>query len=63
MLYVYFSVEIDCRSIFQPGQLGVAISKVRSVEGLRVVNFHPRYLHKPTKEVTYIMNGAGCEPQ
>ncbi|XP_052266085.1 uncharacterized protein LOC127868386 [Dreissena polymorpha] len=57
------NVEIDCRSIFQPGQLGVAISRVRSVEGLRVVNFHPRYLLKPTKEVTDIMNGAGFEPQ
>ncbi|XP_052237195.1 uncharacterized protein LOC127848655 [Dreissena polymorpha] len=57
------NVEIDCCSIFQPGQLGVAISRVRSVEGLRVVNFHPRYLLKPTKEVTDIMNGAGFEPQ
>ncbi|KAH3875686.1 hypothetical protein DPMN_038960 [Dreissena polymorpha] len=38
------NVEIDCRSIFQPGQLGVAISR-------------------PSKEVSDIMNGAGCEPQ
>ncbi|XP_052270645.1 uncharacterized protein LOC127871597 [Dreissena polymorpha] len=50
------NVKIDCRSIFQPGQLCVAISRVRSVEGLL-------YLLKPTKEVTDIRNGAGCEPQ
>ena len=38
----YFRVEIDCRDIFRPGQLGVAMSRVRSVEGLRVINFHPK---------------------
>ena len=30
---------MDCRGIFQPGQLAVAIGRVRNENGLRVVNF------------------------
>ncbi|XP_060597768.1 uncharacterized protein LOC132751598 [Ruditapes philippinarum] len=32
-------VEVDCRQIFQPGQLAVAMSRVKSPDHLRVVNF------------------------
>ncbi|KAK3085746.1 hypothetical protein FSP39_008107 [Pinctada imbricata] len=31
--------EIDCHSMFAPGQLGVAIGRVKSPAGLRVINF------------------------
>ena len=34
-----YRVEVDCRHIFQPGQLGVAIGRARCVEGLRIVIF------------------------
>ena len=32
-------VEVDCSHITQPGQLGVAIGRVNSLSGLRVVNY------------------------
>jgi len=42
-------VEVDCRHIFQPGQLAVAMGRVKSEEGLRVVNFSPNaVLQQPT---------------
>ncbi|XP_014674176.1 PREDICTED: ATP-dependent DNA helicase PIF1-like [Priapulus caudatus] len=37
-------VEIDCRGIFKSGQLGVALGRVKSSEGLRVVNFARRHV-------------------
>ncbi|XP_052279109.1 ATP-dependent DNA helicase PIF1-like [Dreissena polymorpha] len=49
-------VEVDCRDIFRPGQLGVALSRTRRPEGLRVINFHPRYALKPAKKVTDFMD-------
>lgn len=33
---------MDCRGIFKPGQLGVAMSRARDSGGLRVTNFTPR---------------------
>ncbi|KAK3085252.1 hypothetical protein FSP39_000710 [Pinctada imbricata] len=33
------ALEIDCHSIFQPGQLGVAVGRVTSSENLKIVNF------------------------
>jgi hypothetical protein len=35
-------VEVDCAGLFAPGQLAVAISRVKSSSGLRVVNFNPQ---------------------
>lgn len=35
-------VEVDCTDIFQAGQLGVAMSRAKTVDGLRVINFHQR---------------------
>ncbi|XP_033725340.1 uncharacterized protein LOC117315301 [Pecten maximus] len=34
-------VEVDCRNIFKAGQLGVAMGRVRSAAGLRILNFNP----------------------
>ncbi|XP_069109558.1 uncharacterized protein [Argopecten irradians] len=56
-------VEVDCRQIFLPGQLGVAIGRATTKEGLRVINFSPdscptppacidRYMTSPSKEET-----------
>ena len=33
-------VDIDCQSFFAPGQLGVAVGRCKSKEGLRVQNFN-----------------------
>ncbi|XP_045173548.2 uncharacterized protein LOC123535080 [Mercenaria mercenaria] len=49
-------VEIDCRDIFRQGQLGVALSRASTSSGLRVINFHPRYIMKPAKTVTDFMS-------
>ena len=38
----HFSVEVDAQQIFKPGQLGVAMGRVRTSDCLRIVNFHPR---------------------
>ncbi|XP_053402931.1 ATP-dependent DNA helicase PIF1-like [Mercenaria mercenaria] len=35
-------LEVDCRNIFKPGQLGVALGRARSSKGLRVINFKPQ---------------------
>jgi hypothetical protein len=40
------SVEIDCRNMNFPGQLGVAIGRATTTEGLRVINFDKCYLKK-----------------
>jgi hypothetical protein len=34
------SVEVDCTSIFQPGQRAVAMGRVKEGHGLHVANFH-----------------------
>ncbi|XP_052271830.1 uncharacterized protein LOC127872545 [Dreissena polymorpha] len=34
-------LEVDCHQIFKPGQLGVALGRAKSSEGLRVINFDP----------------------
>jgi len=52
---MFFSVEIDCRDIFRPGQLSVALSRVTSSEGLRVINFHDRHVMTPPRTVTDFM--------
>ncbi|XP_056022043.1 ATP-dependent DNA helicase PIF1-like [Ostrea edulis] len=33
-----FTLEVDCRNMFAPGQLGVAIGRVKSPSGLRIIN-------------------------
>jgi ATP-dependent DNA helicase PIF1 len=35
---------IDCKNIFACGQLYVALSRVRSLENLKVINFHPKQI-------------------
>ena len=35
-------VEVDCRGIFKPGQLGVAMSRARDCAGLRITHFTTR---------------------
>ncbi|WAR28241.1 PIF1-like protein, partial [Mya arenaria] len=50
------SVEVDCRDIFKAGQLAVAISRATASSGLRVINFHPRYIIPPPQSVMEFMN-------
>lgn len=54
-LTLFCRVVIDCRDIFRPGQLGVALSRATSPNGLQVVNFHRRYVMKPPALVTEFM--------
>ena len=35
------SVKLDCSGCFAPGQIGVALSRVKSPKDITVVNFHP----------------------
>ncbi|XP_070548947.1 ATP-dependent DNA helicase PIF1-like [Ptychodera flava] len=37
------SVVVDCKCISNPGQLGVAVSRVRSLHNLRIINFKQRH--------------------
>ncbi|XP_053388812.1 uncharacterized protein LOC128551890 [Mercenaria mercenaria] len=44
-------VEVDCRDIFKPGQLGVAIGRARSLDGLRVINFNKNACIKQPEKI------------
>lgn len=35
-------VEVDCYSFFAPGQMGVAIGRVVTTSGLRILNFNQK---------------------
>ncbi|XP_060595521.1 uncharacterized protein LOC132749678 [Ruditapes philippinarum] len=50
--------EVDCRDIFRPGHLGVAMSRVTTSAGLRVINYHPRYIIPPPQTVKDFVNEA-----
>ncbi|WAQ99474.1 PIF1-like protein [Mya arenaria] len=45
-------VEIDCRGIFQPGQLGVAMSRVKDIERLRITQFSPNMCVPQPQKIT-----------
>lgn len=50
-----FSVEVDCRVIFAAGQLGVALNRARSADGVRVINFSERACIPQTEDIeTYL---------
>ncbi|KAJ8020345.1 ATP-dependent DNA helicase PIF1 [Holothuria leucospilota] len=44
-------LEVDCRHMFIPGQLGVAIGRARSKEGLRVIHFKPECIQPQSAEI------------
>ncbi|XP_053402851.1 uncharacterized protein LOC123530709 [Mercenaria mercenaria] len=44
-------VEVDCRDIFKQGQLGVAIGRARSLDGLRVINFNKNACIKQPEKI------------
>lgn len=45
-------VEIDCRYMTNPGQIGVAVGRCRSIKGLRILNYS-KHLVKQHKEDVY----------
>ena len=50
------SITVDCRKIFAPGQLSVAISRVRSLANLTLLNFHPTAMpNQPEKVKSFLM--------
>ncbi|WAR18194.1 LOW QUALITY PROTEIN: PIF1-like protein [Mya arenaria] len=50
------AVEVDCRDLFNAGQLAVAMSRATASSGLRVMNFQPRYIIPPPQSVMEFMN-------
>ena len=44
-------IEIDCRQMNNPGQIGVAIGRACEVKGLRVLNFSKHLVNKHNEEV------------
>ena len=44
-------VEVDCRHMSNPGQVGVAIGRVSVVKGIRVLNFKKSIVKKHSDEV------------
>lgn len=55
-----FRVEIDCRNIFQPGQLGVAMSRAKTSAGLRVKYFQQKFCISHSQKVNLFMQEK-CE--
>ena len=53
------SAAIDCHMINRPGQLGVAISRVKSKDGVFLQNFHPSNVVKQPDEVINFYNSIG----
>lgn len=50
-------VEINCKGIFKPGQLAVAMGRCRSSKGLKVVNFTPSVcLPQPFEVQNFLSN-------
>ncbi|XP_053372945.1 uncharacterized protein LOC123522808 [Mercenaria mercenaria] len=45
------TIQVDCRDIFKPGQLGVAIGRARSLDGLRVINFNKNACIKQPEKI------------
>lgn len=44
-------VEIDCRYMTNPGQIGVAVGRCRSIKGLRVLNYSKHLVKQHKKDV------------
>lgn len=44
-------VEIDCKHATNPGQIGVAVGRAESSEGLRVLNYNPSLCRKHNEHV------------
>ncbi|KAK3093385.1 hypothetical protein FSP39_014871 [Pinctada imbricata] len=44
-------VDIDCRGIFQYGQLVVAVSRATTKKGLRIQNFKKEYIQRPPANI------------
>ena len=46
-------VEVDCRNMNFPGQLGVAVGRAVKTDGLRVINFDKCYMHKQPESLEF----------
>ena len=61
IVLIIFRLEVDCSGIFKPGQLGVALGRARSSEGLRVINFSTKYCIKQPDIVLKVLNREPVE--
>jgi hypothetical protein len=50
------NVVVNCQNCVQPGQIGVAIGRAETVEGLRVVNFKKSIAKTYHKSLLHVMN-------
>lgn len=55
-------VVVDCRHMFTPGQIGVAIGRARSKKGLRIVNFDSKILKRHSQCVENFYCAESVEP-
>ena len=46
-------VEVDCFSFFAPGQMGVAVDRAVSIEGLRIINYNSAAAHLKHPQSVY----------
>lgn len=58
MKIYHFSLEVDCRQIFKPGQLGVALGRAQTTKGLRVINFNAKrhVISQPANVMNFLNN-------
>lgn len=55
-----YRVEVDCRKMFAPGQLGVAISRVRYASDVRVINFNANACISQTDIIADFLEVRSC---
>ena len=55
-------VTVNCRNIFQPGQLGVAVGRSVTIEGLSVRHFSPSCCKPHRSDVVDYMENDGLPP-
>ncbi|XP_053382006.1 uncharacterized protein LOC128549396 [Mercenaria mercenaria] len=55
-------VEVNCQQMYRPGQLGVAMGRVRSSDGLRVINFTPKVCIPQPDEIKGYLTMPYVEP-
>jgi ATP-dependent DNA helicase PIF1 len=50
---------LDCDGIFADGQFYVGISRARSLEGLSIINFEPKYIKADQDAVDFYLSISG----
>ncbi|KAJ8044896.1 ATP-dependent DNA helicase PIF1 [Holothuria leucospilota] len=56
-------VEVDCRKMTAPGQIGVAIGRAKTKSGLRVLNFYPGQMVRQPQLIEEFYNSSSAPLQ